>query len=310
MELAGPEPELQSGVAPPDSHLPEFAELGIQTFLYAPPSETSLLPAVSGVEPDLIIVCSWMGAQPRYIKKYTKAYQTQFPSSPILLLRQDGGDLFWRPTWQQIRNLAPAVSVVRDLVDKKRPNCPRVLLHIFSNGGSYTACQFADAYRGSSPGKDELVPISALVLDSTPSLPSSKRAHAAISESLPKSPLLRDIGSAAVWAWIGLGTAVDTIGRKEDITTSLRRRLNDPKGAFMQSTLKRLYLYSQADKLIPAADVEAHAEEAIRIIGKDRVRMEDFVSSRHVGHVMLDQERYWGLVKGCWEAQSKGDATI
>jgi hypothetical protein len=305
MELAGPQPELHEAVETPDAYLPEFVKLGTQTFLYTPSSRESTLAAVSQVQPDLIIVCSWMGAQPRYIKKYTKAYQTQFPSSSILLLRQDGGDLFWRPTCQQIKNLAPALSVVRHLVDEKRPDRPNVLFHIFSNGGSYTACQFADAYRSSSPGKDQHLPISALVLDSTPSFPSSQRAHTAICESLPKSQPLRTIGSAAVWAYIGVGKLVEGIARNEDITTSLRRRLNDPNGAFMRGTLKRLYIYSQADKLIPADDVEAHAKEAIAIIGKDRVQMEDFVSSRHVGHVMLDQERYWGLIKGLWEETLK-----
>lgn len=301
MELAGPEPELQSGTELPDPYLTEFSKLGPQIFFYTPRLSEAGQTTVQVVQPDLIIVCSWMGAQSRYIRKYLSPYQTKFPQSPILLLRQDGSDLFWRSKWQQVKNTEPAISTIRRVVDEKRLNTPRVLVHIFSNGGSYTACQLADAYRDASSGKDELLPISALVLDSTPSLPSSRRAHTAISESLPKSGPGRVIGSAAVWAYIGLAKVIETVAGNEDITTSLRRRLNDPNGAFMQGTLKRLYIYSQADKLIPAPDVEAHAEEAVSLIGRDRVRLEDFVSSKHVGHVMLDERRYWSLIEDLWK---------
>ena len=99
---------------------------------------------------------------------------------------------------------------------------------------------------------------------------------------------------------MGIGKLVETIGGGEDIAISLRRRLNDPEGAFTKGALKRLYIYSAADKLIPAEDVEAHGREAIGIIGQHRVQMEDFVSSRHVGHVMLDEKRYWSLVEQLW----------
>ena len=301
MEFAGPEPELQPGEERLDPYLPEFNKLGEQIFLYKPATETTSESQTSGIQPDLIIICSWMGAQPRYIKKYTKPYQMMYPQSPILLLRQDGADLFWRPLFLQRKAIQPALSVIQQLVEEKRSTKPRVLVHIFSNGGSYTASQLTAAYRDSSPSKDKLLPISALVLDSTPSLPSSRRAHTAISESLPKSGPLRTLGSVAVWGYIGMAQTIETISGSDNITIWLRKKLNDPEGAFMQDGLKRLYIYSQADALIPAEDVEAHANEAISIIGKDRVQLEDFVSSRHVGHAMLDEKRYWGLIETLWK---------
>ena len=61
----------------------------------------------------------------------------------------------------------------------------------------------------------------------------------------------------------------------------------------------RLYLYSQADEMVPWMEVEAHAEEA-RKAGLD-VRMERFGGSAHVAHVRTDPERYWGVVKKVWE---------
>ena len=61
----------------------------------------------------------------------------------------------------------------------------------------------------------------------------------------------------------------------------------------------RLYLYSQADEMVPWTEVEEHAEEA-RKAGLD-VRMERFEGSPHVAHARTDPERYWGAVKKVWE---------
>jgi hypothetical protein len=242
-----------------------------------------------------------MGAQPRYINKYTQSYRKRFPTSPILLLRQDGGDLFWRPTWLQVKNMEPAVSVVRAMVDQSHRS-PKVLLHIFSNGGSYTACQLADVYHNSLPSsgvETRTLPISALILDSTPSLPNSRAAHSAISEMLPKkSPVVRAVAGVLLWVYIGFGLVVDKVLAREDLVTSLRRKLNS--GAFTQDELKRVYIYSQADHLIPARDIESHAEDARAVVGKDRVQLEDFGTTRHVGHVMGNEPRYWGLVENLW----------
>lgn len=309
MELAGPVPDLPSGEENvlPDPFLPEFQRLGEQILLYTPPvldSNATPTSSVSSSHPHLYLVCSWMGAKSRNIKKYTKAIQTRFPASKILLLRQDGGDLFWRSVDQQMKNLEPALKVVNHLSDNRRPESLRVLVHIFSNGGSYTACQFADAYRNLT---GELLPVSAVVLDSTPSLPSTSRTHTAICEYLPRSPAIRVLGGIAVWGYLGLGKIVDTVVGKENVTLSLRRRLNDPHGAFTQGNVKRVYIYSQADKLIPAADVELHAKEAMQIIRQDRVQLEDFGSSRHVAHVMLDEDRYWGIVERLWEGTVSSD---
>ncbi|KAL6248486.1 hypothetical protein RBB50_004741 [Rhinocladiella similis] len=300
MEQAGPIPELVFEEKRPEPYLTDFTRLGPQIFFYEPKGSSSS-DSEATMPPDLVILCSWMGAHPRYIAKYTKPYQSMFPRSPILLLKQDGPDLFWRPTFFQRHAINPALSVIRQVVQAKIPDRPRILLHIFSNGGSYSALFLADAYRDSSPNEDEILPVSALILDSTPSLPSSKSAHAAISESLPKSGPMRTVGSAAVWAFIGMAKTYETVSRSENITLWLRRKLNEPESAFTQNGLKRLYIYSQSDALIPAGDVERHAREAMDVIGEQRVQLEDFVSSRHVGHVMLDGQRYWKLVENLWK---------
>ncbi|OCT45126.1 DNA repair protein RAD57 [Cladophialophora carrionii] len=329
MDLAGPVPELQSHTGPTskpdDAYLSDFTRLGEQTYYNAPTTTSRSTPTRSGTtdvaatavkqstpDPDLIIICSWMYALPRHIAKYTQAYRARYASSPILLLRQDGGDFFWRTHATQMRNLEPAVSVIRTLerrsqsaasttqVDQNaNPDVkakagakakaktetkakPRVLMHVFSNGGAWSACQLADAYASAyasafactsiptlSPRESDrtnaILPVDALILDSTPSLPDPRASHAAICEALPNPttyPLTRKVGETAVWCFLALASGVDALLGREHLTLNIRRRLNDPEGAFMQSGLRRVYIYSETDALIPASDVELHSEEA------------------------------------------------
>jgi len=215
-----------------------------------------------------------------------------------------------RTNAQQKKNLAPALAIIHDFESKKNHGDGlRVLIHIFSNGGSWTACQLADAYLVSttsspSPQQRKHLPMTALILDSTPSLPNPQSSHTAICEALPRRPrALRTLGSLSVWGFIAFTNTFETISGRENLTLNIRRRLNDPSGAFMQGDLKRVYIYSQGDALIPANDVETHAKDAVGLMGeagKARVQIEDFKTSSHVGHVRTDPVRYWGIVERLW----------
>lgn len=301
MEGAGPEPELQPVKPDTDPHLQDFQQLGKQLFYYVPSTPTANTDSPTK-EPDLLIVCSWMGASSRNVRKYLSTYQTLFPTTPILLLKQDGGDFFWRSKSTLAENLRSAVLVIKEMLESKETDNPKILLHIFSNGGAFSAINLTTSCHASLGAH---LPISALILDSTPSLPNARRAHEAISESLPKSGPLRLLGQTALWAYIGAGMAVDKVFGIENLTLWLRRMLNDPQGAFMQGDLKRVYIYSQADKLVPWMDVEAHAKDAEALIGPARVQLEDFVTSRHVGHILVDAPRYWNIVVDFWKEAMK-----
>ena len=69
--------------------------------------------------------------------------------------------------------------------------------------------------------------------------------------------------------------------------------LND--SSLFPAPTTRLYLYSKGDDLVLWQDVESHAAVA-KQKGYD-VRTELFDGSQHVGHVMLDRDRYWNTVK-------------
>lgn len=310
MDLAGPEPELVATKEdkPIDQYFEGFTRLGDQIFFYKPSRTGDGAETTLQTSPDLIVFCSWLYALPKHISKYITAYQKIYPSTSILLLKQDGPDLLWRPTARQMENLGPAVSIVKGPESGMKTK-PKILMHVFSNGGSFTACQLADAYTLQSEPGHAVLPISALVIDSAPSIPTISTGYVAMTHGLPKSlpAPLRALGGVILYSFIGVASVVGSLLGSEDVISSMRRKLNDSKGPFMQNGVNRMYIYSETDQLVPWQHVEAHAKEArlvVEELGIDPivgVRMEKFVGSKHVGHVVVDSERYWGLVRSFWE---------
>lgn len=70
---------------------------------------------------------------------------------------------------------------------------------------------------------------------------------------------------------------------------------NDP--SLLGTEIRRTYVYSDEDELVPAPDVEAHAAQA-KEAGFD-VRLEKF-SGAHVAHARADPDRYWRVVRETW----------
>ena len=292
------------------SSIPGFDALGPQIFYHRPTEQSSHVVRDPELPPELVIICSWLYARPKHIAKYTNVYQKLYPSSPILLLKQDGPDLMWRPNSWQMQNLSPAVEIVNALqAGLKRE--PKVLLHVFSNGGAFTACQLADAYslhHTSQSGK-MLLPISALIIDSAPSIPTMSAGFTAMSQGLPSSlpAPVRALGGLMMYTGLVSLSAVSKVLGSEGAISGMRRKLNDRTGAFMQDSLKRTYLYSDTDELVAWRDVELHASQASAIChdrGNGRnteiVYLEKFEGSKHVAHAVVDPKRYWAIVENAW----------
>lgn len=72
-------------------------------------------------------------------------------------------------------------------------------------------------------------------------------------------------------------------------------RTND----WLRKEAARCYIYSNADTLCRAEDIEPHAKEAAR--RGIPTRSEIWVESGHVAHMKYDVERYWKVVKEAWE---------
>lgn len=86
-----------------------------------------------------------------------------------------------------------------------------------------------------------------------------------------------------------------SLSRRPVIIARMAGYLNSP--AFPPAP--RLYLYSNADRIIPGEEVRAHAEVARR--AGVEVAEEVFEGSAHVSHARADAGRYWAAVRGLWQ---------
>jgi hypothetical protein len=267
--------------------------------LYRPTSLPTPTQSNNANEPDLIIICAWFRALPKYTAKYLAAHHTRHPYAQILLLRSNIGDMQHTPYSTQRKRLLPVIELIEALpshtindpnnANKKK----KILLHVFSNGGSNTAVQLASAWRQthSSP-----LPISAMVLDSAPGSASLRLAAKAITSSFP--PRHRWWVTIAVYLFVLPLVALPALipGGGGFLIDFCRERLNDP--AFFPKGAGRVYFCSDGDELVLIGDVEAHCAAA-----KDAGHVADVVrfgSSGHVAHVREDAGRYWGSIWESW----------
>jgi hypothetical protein len=151
-------------------------------------------------------------------------------------------------------------------------------------------------------------PPSAVILDSCPGGGGLKVTRRAFANAV-RNPILRWLVSAFITLfYIYAVLAYRLFGKKTTILkmrTTLNKYLLLP---WFSKHTPRLYLYSQADEMVPWTEVEAHAGEA-RKAGLD-VRMERFEGSPHVTHARTDPERYWGAVKKVWEDATSSPAEV
>lgn len=246
--------------------------------------------------PNLIIVCAWFRALPKHTIKYITTYHQHYPHAQILLLQSNIGDMLYTTYSTQRKGYLPVLDLIKSLRTTDQP--PKILLHIFSNGGSNSAVQLASAWtqqHSSTP-----LPISAIVFDSAPGSPSLSLAAKAIVSSFP--PQARWWVSIVVYLFIIPIIALPNVfpGRK-NLIDMLRARLNDP--VFFPRSAPRVYFCSPADSMVPVGDVVAHREAAANAgFGAEVVR---FGRSGHVAHVREDGGRYWGVVWGLWEGRGR-----
>ncbi|KAF1815920.1 hypothetical protein P152DRAFT_202113 [Eremomyces bilateralis CBS 781.70] len=274
-----------------------FISLSPSTFYYIPSGRQSERNNGGHVaNPDLIVICSWMGASYKNIAKHTAGYQKLFPESPIVLVTTSLSDMICRTKAQYNKTIEQAVAKIASLhqtTDGAR--APRILLHLYSNGGAYAATQLADQYRLTPNGNNRPLPLTTMVLDSSPGRASYKRSLAAMMQTMPPNPVVRIIGFMIVHIVIVAEFLLDKVFHQPNMIERLRKSLLDTQR--FQDGGSRLYLYSKADQMVWFSDVEDHVAEA----SKDwKVEAEMFQSSPHAGLILEDADRYWGAVRQAW----------
>jgi Eukaryotic protein of unknown function (DUF829) len=269
------------------SPLTGFQRLNASTYIYEPPTSPS--PASSSA-PDLILLPSWLDAAPRHIAKYTRGYQTLYPSARILLITTAVADVTIRTRAAEAARLAPALSLLISL-----PSNPGILLHSFSNGGAYTSHLLARLYLART---GRVLSICAQILDSAPGHGHYGRTATALALGLPRSPaVLYYVSLVMLHLFLAAYSVAKTATGGQNKIHVMREGLLDQR--VWDGAVPRCYVFSKEDKMVVWEDVAEHAGMS-RERGWKRVSVEEFEGSAHCGHLLVDEGRYWGVVERVW----------
>lgn len=295
-----------------------FKQLSQGLFLQSLSNQGSLVEKYSlpHSSPDVIIICAWGFAHAKHIAKYISGHQSLFPTAKILLIYNCVANIMWKSDSSQMQWFQPAATVLRECIDTK-PDL-KVLLHLFSNTGSHSAVQLAEACALNNP--PFALPVTSIILDSCPSMPIFEPMANALALGAPsKNIVITTIARAAAYAIVGFTLALEKTGLATHAATKLYTQLNSTNDVFLTrgtstgdqtpiSPIPRTYIYGPDDDMIPMDQVIQHANVAIANMsarGVDHaskyVTMEEFVGSPHVNHVKFERERYWRIVQKTWQ---------
>ena len=273
--------------------LDRFTQVNPSVFVYQPPNYANKTTEITAkyTHPDTVLLLSWSGANIKHVAKYTPGYIDLYPGAQIILVTSAFTDFVFGSSLSKKAQLKPVVQALASNPDAK------VLVHLFSNGGSHKLWRLAKLYRET---EGHLLPMNALVLDSAPGRTEIQRSAEALSYEIPKAWYLRlpsmsliYLSLAVLWAVLTIMGWTNTIDRVWD-------ELNDPDLIDVQAA--RGYIYSKADKLVFWKDVENHADEA-EAKGY-RVVKERYENTEHVAHMRSEQKRYWSVIADLWNKRN------
>lgn len=260
-----------------------FKKLSDSILFYQPSVEQAARAKYSH-SPSLIVLCTWVSAQPKPIARYTDNYRRYFPDASILIVETS----LYHMVFLTDKGHQNRLKIVTDIICNQNGT---VHLHGFSNGGAVTVSQLLFAL----PSSHRQNIFSALVLDSCPGRGTYGRTAKAMIFSLPKIPVVRLLGAVAVHTVLVILYVLDKLGFGNVISRA-RWRLNDE--SLFELKMPRLYIYSKVDEMVCSSDVHDHADEA-RKKGYERLNELVFDRSGHCAHIREDEDKYWKAVKEC-----------
>lgn len=289
-------------------------DLSSAVLYFTPPQQdTNSKPFSSpSCDPELIIFLSWMAARDLHIAKYISQHRAMFPSSAILLIRAPIDHVLYPPRARA--QLAAAIPILKELAtsedkseevkDAPEPH-PRVLVHMFSNGGVNSAVRVCGMLKAElqrdicSNDKTVTLPRYVLLMDSCPGYFQWQRTCSALSKPLPwwASPMIYIVVTTA-WLFYKLRLTLPS----QDINA---RALRTP--SLVQVEARRAYLYGKADDMIDWLDVEDHARRAA--LDGFNVKTVRFDDGKHVSMGRSEPDRYWRTVRETWDGNAAGNDT-
>lgn len=278
-----------------DTLSPAPVHLSETIALYRPATTDKTSIANDAIAPEIIILCTWFRALPKHIVKYVESHRQRYPQAQILVIESTVGDMMYTPYNVQRERLVPIVNLLKGTTAASH----EILMHVFSNGGSNTAVQLAEAWRTS---QSTPFPAASMVLDSCPGSPSLKLAADAVVSSSPSSSRWWVVIFA--WTVVVPFVAFPQLLGGPNVVASLRQRLNDT--LLFSTRSSRVYLCSSTDLMVPLEDVVEHYESA-RTVGYD-AKLVEFDRSAHVSHVLKDPGLYWNAIEDVWARRGQSGA--
>ena len=252
--------------------------------------------------PSMILLFSWGGATTSAISRYVARYSILYPSAPVIIFTSPFTYLMPWPISAQWQRELGLDNLLQTLSSSSNDN--NILVHTFSNGGSY---RFANIVTGYYSVTRTSLPIRALVFDSAPTVSGIWTKTTTLTNALSRNRLVRLILLVVTLVVTSTTAAWSAVTWQHEPTTWTRQVLND--ATYMRPTAPRVYIYSKEDQVVNDMDVEEHAEAA-RKRGYS-VNLERFHGSQHVSHAKLDPNRYWSIISRLWDTagEVQGNST-
>lgn len=244
----------------------------------------------------LVIICTWMGAANKHISKYVELHRRLLPAATLLILKCEVTNMIL-PYSKQQRAIEPAIAPIMKLLEQCEQSDvrPRILLHIFSNGGFSYATQLLIKLQRK---RNAALPIIGIICDSSPGGVGYWTTYNTFTKSSSGGFPTSLVASTAAHLLLAVLYVSAAMGRYE-IPEALWRR------AILDTTLvesKRIcYVASKADKIIDWRDVVAHADSA-RAKGWEvkELIMEDTL---HCNHMEKNPQMYHEVVELMWSGE-------
>ncbi|KAJ6782883.1 hypothetical protein PWT90_09281 [Aphanocladium album] len=295
--------------------------IGDDVYLYEPAGPAD--PDYHG--PSLIVMTTWLGgSSAKNIGKYITGHRKLFRDAAVLLVTARLSEITVAPFAQMHARLQPAKDVIiryvlgGKLLQHGHASSPLILWHIFSNGGLNMAIQLARITRrdlaaaagddDASPGGDLDAATGGVIMDCCPGDSSLSKTFRAAAYSLPNTLLSQTLGRLLLLPTIAVLLGVQNSGLFSSSSGGgggslggLYRGAHDP-GVFGRG-VRRLYLYSVSDPLVPWRFVNRHMAEA-----QAKGFAVDGAAIPGGGHCALlrgDAGKYWRAVERFWGANEE-----
>ncbi|KAK7032750.1 hypothetical protein R3P38DRAFT_2918692 [Favolaschia claudopus] len=267
-----------------------WASLGQQAFIQRAASSS---PSDS-TDPKVIVIFGWMSAKLSHLHKYTVQYRELYPFSTIVLVRSTLS-LFWTSAGGTEARFRPVIAALEAL--ECFDDHQRILTHSFSNGGGLHVATLAKMISARTPRTLRSGP-SALVIDSAPGGASLQKTMTAVTAPIRNKFLKRLAKGGFVLWWFFMMLLGRLLNRPQPLVAMMKALRNPRLLPWIDERSPRLYIYSNADQMVPAADVEEHAAQSASE-GLD-VRQLRFDKSAHVEHARVYPGEYWAAIQKLW----------